>query len=363
MIQIGNRIRELRLAKKISQEKFSEDLFVTSSAVSKWENNLSYPDLDKIVDIANYFKVSVDYLLNYQIKDNHIDELIKSIENSYKEKTFIYRSEDLEKLLKVYSENFNVNYYIGKYLSYYGMKNGEENFSSALKALENCILLFSQNNNKEITLYEIQLAIIELYIRMSKPQKAIDYIKNNGLELEQQITMSVAYEMLKKHDKVLEHFSNGFILNITRIINGTFTIMSSFFENKDYLEVKKVAQWSINLIESLVNREPEWALQLLNSATSFLMFAKYELGENYLEELNKMVYYATVKVDPKTFKTDTLKFNYGKSLSIFNTTSGANLYEEALAQFDYAVNIDTKYRLLLDIYEKRIKNERTRIKE
>ncbi|VEU82141.1 helix-turn-helix domain-containing protein [Acholeplasma hippikon] len=362
MIQIGNRIKELRIAKKISQEKFSEDLFVTSSAVSKWENNLSYPDLDKIVDIANYFKVSVDYLLDYKIKDNHIDDLISSIETSYKEKTFIYKPEELEKLLKVYSQNFKVNYYIGKYLSFYRDPSGIERFDLALKALENAVLLFSQNNNKAITLYDLQLAIIELYIRMREPQKAIDFIDQNGLALEQQITKSIAYEMLKDHDKVLEHFSNGFILSLTRIINGTFTIMTSFFENKNYDEVKKIAEWTINLIESLVTRESEWALQLLNNATSYLMFAKYELGGNYLEELNKMVYYATVPVDPKSFKTDTLKFNYGKSLSIFNTSSGTNLYEEAIEQFQYATRFDNKYKLLLDIYEKRIKNERSKLK-
>src|SRR5690554_6194969 len=141
MIRIGEKIKELRLSKKISQEKFSEDLNVTSSAVSKWENNLSYPDLEKIVDIANYFKVSVDYLLDYKIKDNNVDKLIKELETAYKEKTFPYTPEDLEKILRVFDQNFKVNYMVGKYLSYYGMTYDDSGFDLALKAFENAIEL------------------------------------------------------------------------------------------------------------------------------------------------------------------------------------------------------------------------------
>ena len=60
---LGNRITELRKAKKWTQEQLAEKLAVSSQAVSKWENDSSMPDIGLLVKIAELFSVSNDYLL------------------------------------------------------------------------------------------------------------------------------------------------------------------------------------------------------------------------------------------------------------------------------------------------------------
>mgnify|MGYP003290459833 CR=1 FL=1 len=62
-MEIGNRIQELRKKKNISQEELANIMNVSRQAVSKWESNLSAPDIEKIVDLCEYFQVSSDYLL------------------------------------------------------------------------------------------------------------------------------------------------------------------------------------------------------------------------------------------------------------------------------------------------------------
>ena len=62
-LDLGKRIRELRQRNRITQETLAEALGVTSQAVSRWEASGSYPDVEIIPAIANYFGVSVDYLL------------------------------------------------------------------------------------------------------------------------------------------------------------------------------------------------------------------------------------------------------------------------------------------------------------
>lgn len=59
MLLIGDKILECRKAANLSQEEFAAKVGVTRQAVSKWELDKAYPDLDKLVDICEIFQVSV----------------------------------------------------------------------------------------------------------------------------------------------------------------------------------------------------------------------------------------------------------------------------------------------------------------
>ncbi len=58
------RIRELRLAKGISQQELADVIHVTQQSVNKYEHDLSIPELDILIACANYFDTSIDYLVN-----------------------------------------------------------------------------------------------------------------------------------------------------------------------------------------------------------------------------------------------------------------------------------------------------------
>lgn len=60
---LGMRISRFRKAKGYTQEEFSQLLGVTAQAVSKWENDLSCPDIMLLPKIAQLFDISVDELL------------------------------------------------------------------------------------------------------------------------------------------------------------------------------------------------------------------------------------------------------------------------------------------------------------
>lgn len=59
------RLKELRLAKGISQQKLAEVIHVTQQSVYKYENDLAEPDLDVLIRCAEYFNTSVDYLIGF----------------------------------------------------------------------------------------------------------------------------------------------------------------------------------------------------------------------------------------------------------------------------------------------------------
>ena len=78
----AKKLSDLRKSKGLSQEELAEALYVTRQAISKWENGSGIPDIVNIKAIADYFKVSVDALLDDDVDlpinvDNNKDNLIK----------------------------------------------------------------------------------------------------------------------------------------------------------------------------------------------------------------------------------------------------------------------------------------------
>jgi transcriptional regulator with XRE-family HTH domain len=63
---LGEQIKTLRLAHKMSQVELAEKLNVSKQAVSNWENNNIQPSVDLLKRIAQYFKCSTDYLLEME---------------------------------------------------------------------------------------------------------------------------------------------------------------------------------------------------------------------------------------------------------------------------------------------------------
>ncbi len=85
-LTLGDKIKELRKRDGRKQEDLANALGVTNQAVSRWEANGGYPDMEMIPAIANYFGITIDELFGYENdREKKIDALVKQIkEMNYK---------------------------------------------------------------------------------------------------------------------------------------------------------------------------------------------------------------------------------------------------------------------------------------
>lgn len=60
---LGQRIKEEREKRQWTQDYLAETLNVSRQAVSKWEGDKAYPDIDRLVQISNLFNISLDSLI------------------------------------------------------------------------------------------------------------------------------------------------------------------------------------------------------------------------------------------------------------------------------------------------------------
>ena len=78
-MEFNEKLQELRKQKGLTQEELAEYLYVSRTAISKWESGRGYPNIDSLKVIAKFFEVTIDELLSG-------DELLTIAEEDTKQK-------------------------------------------------------------------------------------------------------------------------------------------------------------------------------------------------------------------------------------------------------------------------------------
>ena len=63
-MELGEKLQELRKQRGLTQEELAAALFVSRTAISKWESGRGYPSIDSLRAISRFFSVSIDNLLS-----------------------------------------------------------------------------------------------------------------------------------------------------------------------------------------------------------------------------------------------------------------------------------------------------------
>ena len=85
------RLKELRLNKNLTQQQLGKLLSVSGQTILNWENDITYPSVKKLIELASFFDVSIDYLLDFKEKDTNFNKIINILND--------YEKEDLIKLI------------------------------------------------------------------------------------------------------------------------------------------------------------------------------------------------------------------------------------------------------------------------
>ena len=83
-MEFNEKLQELRKQKGITQEELAAGIYVSRTAVSKWESGRGYPNIESLKAIAKFFSVTVDQLLSS-------DEVLTIAEEDGKRKEMLFR--------------------------------------------------------------------------------------------------------------------------------------------------------------------------------------------------------------------------------------------------------------------------------
>lgn len=138
-MNLGNKIRELRRQRNLTQEQLAASLNISAQAVSKWEMGASYPDMTMIPTLAAFFKVSIDDLFDFDVKN--IDKEIEDIRlehNKYFWDNFEKAEQILLDGLKIYPASIQLKTELFE-LYTYNLNRGDELINKAFELGSNII--------------------------------------------------------------------------------------------------------------------------------------------------------------------------------------------------------------------------------
>ncbi|HBR31988.1 MAG TPA: XRE family transcriptional regulator, partial [Clostridiales bacterium] len=83
IIKIGEKVKLLRKKNDVTQDRLAEYLGITAQAISRWESETCYPDIELLPAIADFFGITVDELLcvDQAKKESKIKEYINEANN------------------------------------------------------------------------------------------------------------------------------------------------------------------------------------------------------------------------------------------------------------------------------------------
>lgn len=150
-MNLGNNLKTLRKNKNITQEELAEYISVSPQTVSKWENNISAPDISMLPLLADFYNVSIDGLLQYSSakrreKMTELSNYVHELLNQGKTKEAY---DWLKNQMSEWSLSIGVNHLFAVVIrSYAEERQGDEKEQLLLEAIRQCEKVINLDQNE-----------------------------------------------------------------------------------------------------------------------------------------------------------------------------------------------------------------------
>lgn len=251
-LSLSQNIKTFRKQRHLTQEQLAEVLGVTTGAVYKWESGISFPELSLLVEIADFFDVSVDALLGYRMKDNRETAIIKRL-NEYCRSRNPDALMEAEKALKKYPNSFEVVHICAVLFLIYGADSHEkDSLYRALELLEQARCLISQNCDPEISELTIYGEIASVYEFLGEPEKGLDILKQNNAQgiFNDSIGTSLAV-FLNRPDEAEPYLLKAMMTGTGKLINAISGYVFMFLARDDYHSAQEILTWGISVLQGI----------------------------------------------------------------------------------------------------------------
>lgn len=271
-LMLAENIRKLRKERGLTQEQLSEVLGVTTGAVYKWEARLSMPEIDLLLKLADFFEISLDYLLGYQVRDNSLEALEQRLDELSKSGDPA-ALEEAEIALKKYPNSFAIVCYCAWIYDAYGSERHDRALlQRSLELYEKALLLIAQNPWPGVSETTIYGNIGWVYLSMGEAEKGVEMLKKHnagGI-----FTSGIGFAqvmLLRRFEEADRYLSNALLSDVTDLMQTVAGFAFLFSTRHDYASELEIAAWGQKLMLGLRASEEVNYLDKTNAALLTLL--------------------------------------------------------------------------------------------
>ncbi len=249
--KLAENIKCNRKNRGLTQEQLAEAMGVTVGTVSKWENGNCVPDINLMMELADFFSLSMDALVGFAMSSQNVDDILQETMEKCKEHKLAEARNIVEKAMIRYPHNIALLKSAGS-IYWMSWNQEEENLEYKGKAKEifsRVLQLLKEEDGSEIDKIEIRkfLALLE-------------EDENKKLEILKQINVSGIYndmiaELLwnqGKQEDALDFYDKKLHISILEAINVAEQIKKYFLDRKKYAEMLDYYHWITTIISGMI---------------------------------------------------------------------------------------------------------------
>lgn len=311
-LKLADNIRTFRKQRSLTQEQLAEVFGVTVGAVYKWEAGLSVPELNMIIEIADFFDSSVDVLLGYEMKDNCQAATVQRLKD-YLHNRDLDGLTEAEKALKKYPHSFDVVYESAVLYHMFGLeKHNKEQLHRAIELLEYSRLLLTQNNNPKISEISIYGSLAKVYLELGENDKALELLKSHNTSgiYNDLIGLTLA-STCSRSEEAVPFLSEALLNNVASLSRTVIGYINVFHERNDHHTAQIMLLWLIDLLSGLT----------------------VEGKPSFLDKMNCVFYICLAYTQLKTNDADAARFSLRKSKALAAAFDAAPNYHADTIQF------------------------------
>jgi len=297
-MNFGKNIKKFRLLKKLTQDELADLLNTTSKSISRWESDITYPDISMLPNIANIFEITVDELLGVELikQDDYINSLLKKayeyqINNDYQSELKLWK-EAYKKL----PNNDEIKFYLIDIMMTINIMTNELKYTNEIIKISDTILNKSTNT---ILRLNVTYVLVNLYSQMNNIEMAEFYCKQ--LPKDYFCTYDVMKTRYLNNRDLLLSIQKNISSFVDEIVRESEFVNNKF--NDDYKlsnEYKKeYLERLIKLEEIVFVKDNDYGYNGVSILFNYIELAKLEIKtnddndkvNNYLSEINNILIY------------------------------------------------------------------------
>lgn len=259
-MKLAENIRTLRKERMLTQEQLAQMLGVTVGAVYKWESGRSTPEVSLLMEMAELFGISVDALLGFELRSNAVKAMQERIRAGMVRKEYQAASEEAERALKRYPNDFGIVYWSAGLYQHWGLEQGNtQAIRTALVLLERAIALLSQNTDPEISETGIRYQTALCYQALGDLEKSIEILKQYNVcgVHNPTIGMTCASSKLHEPEEAIPFLTKAFLQSIQDLIQTMWGYTTVYLRKGDHATALEALRWLISYLKSVRAEDAE----------------------------------------------------------------------------------------------------------
>lgn len=288
-INIGKKINLLRMEKGYTQEDLAQLCAVSSAAVSKWERNQTYPDINTLPVLARIFNITIDELLNFeeQIDIKKIDQLVNEMVTKFQNESFEEAFAFCKKIIHTYPNSEMLKLKVagaGMYITMalYTKENAEADsneFQAYAKTL--CESLISCS---DLTIRQSACIMLSTFASTDKEvQEALDLFENIPALSSTTSLKSSLYMQLQQYDKAAHLLQTQLYTDSSTMLLMLFSLADIALHENRCEDARSI----LSLIE-LLNEHLLVSTSTV-TGTSYMLYARCKDRDNTLKALRRYI--------------------------------------------------------------------------